>query len=84
MKSPCKGICKIEPDTGNCVGCFRTIYEIEAWTHLREEQQLAIIRRNKSSVEMKEILNALITYYDEHLGEGKIQNIIDRARKFKE
>lgn len=39
MNSPCIKICKIAPDTGFCVGCFRTIDEIRLWSQLTEIQK---------------------------------------------
>jgi predicted Fe-S protein YdhL (DUF1289 family) len=29
--SPCKGICRIDPQRGWCEGCFRTRSEIRDW-----------------------------------------------------
>ena len=38
MKSPCVGICKLEGST--CIGCLRSIEEIEAWaSNTREEKE---------------------------------------------
>ena len=34
VPSPCVNICKIDPDTGACHGCRRTLYEIAAWSSL--------------------------------------------------
>jgi len=39
MRSPCIRVCKIAPDTGFCVGCFRTIDEIRLWSKLTEVQK---------------------------------------------
>jgi uncharacterized protein len=30
-ESPCTGVCVIDPTTGWCLGCFRTLDEIAAW-----------------------------------------------------
>jgi predicted Fe-S protein YdhL (DUF1289 family) len=32
--SPCTGVCAVEPATGWCAGCLRTIDEIAAWGSL--------------------------------------------------
>lgn len=32
--SPCVNLCRIDPDTGWCVGCARTIAEIATWAKL--------------------------------------------------
>ncbi len=34
MKSPCVNICVMDPATGWCEGCFRTLAEIGAWSTL--------------------------------------------------
>ena len=39
MESPCIKVCKIAPDTGFCVGCFRTIDEIRLWGKLTDIQR---------------------------------------------
>ncbi|MGF1691995.1 cysteine-rich CWC family protein [Photobacterium kagoshimensis] len=37
MKTPCIGICK--SNDGICIGCHRTITEIQQWRHLTDEQR---------------------------------------------
>ena len=34
VPSPCTGICTLDPDSGFCDGCMRTIDEIAAWGSL--------------------------------------------------
>jgi predicted Fe-S protein YdhL (DUF1289 family) len=36
IASPCIKICKIDPETKLCAGCYRTIEEIAAWASLSE------------------------------------------------
>ncbi|TSE29802.1 DUF1289 domain-containing protein [Tepidimonas charontis] len=31
VPSPCVGVCRIDPATGWCAGCWRTLDEIAAW-----------------------------------------------------
>lgn len=31
VASPCIGVCRIDPGTGWCVGCLRSLDEIAAW-----------------------------------------------------
>lgn len=31
VASPCIGVCRIDPATGWCVGCLRSLDEIAAW-----------------------------------------------------
>ncbi len=39
-ETPCIKVCKLDPLTGYCLGCYRTIEEIAAWPALgREEKQ---------------------------------------------
>jgi predicted Fe-S protein YdhL (DUF1289 family) len=34
IESPCVKVCVIDPATGFCIGCFRTIDEIAGWSAL--------------------------------------------------
>jgi predicted Fe-S protein YdhL (DUF1289 family) len=42
MPSPCINICQMDPRTGYCVGCWRTIDEIVAWGSAREDFKRAV------------------------------------------
>jgi predicted Fe-S protein YdhL (DUF1289 family) len=46
MKSPCNQICEIDQPTSFCIGCGRTLDEIEEWpvaSTKRKQQILAIL-----------------------------------------
>jgi predicted Fe-S protein YdhL (DUF1289 family) len=43
--SPCISVCAIEPSTGFCRGCFRTIQEIAGWTMMTKSERLAVLGR---------------------------------------
>jgi predicted Fe-S protein YdhL (DUF1289 family) len=43
IESPCNKICAIDPVTGLCVGCARTLVEIETWARLAPEQRRRIM-----------------------------------------
>ena len=45
VASPCIGVCAIEPRTGWCDGCLRTIDEIAAWGALDAQAKRAIRER---------------------------------------
>lgn len=40
--SPCIGVCVLEPVSGFCTGCARTLGEIAAWSGASEAQRRAI------------------------------------------
>lgn len=42
IASPCTGVCRMDPATGWCVGCRRTIDEIVAWASLDDTARLRI------------------------------------------
>ncbi len=49
--SPCNRICQIDPATGFCAGCFRTLAEITYWLRLTEPEKrrtLASLAKRKS------------------------------------
>jgi len=45
VPSPCVSICKIDPASGLCVGCLRTIDEIAAWSVLDDDARRAVWAR---------------------------------------
>ena len=44
VTSPCTGVCRIDPATGLCAGCLRTLQEIIAWGGCSEDEKRAVIR----------------------------------------
>jgi uncharacterized protein len=45
IPSPCIGVCRLDPGTGLCAGCMRTLDEIALWPAADEAQRLAIVQR---------------------------------------
>jgi hypothetical protein len=45
ISSPCIKVCVIEPQSGLCEGCGRTLQEIAQWAWLGEAERLAIMAR---------------------------------------
>lgn len=43
VESPCNNVCKMDERTGWCLGCYRTLAEIGAWSALEEENKRAVI-----------------------------------------
>ena len=43
MSTPCIGVCTIEPRSGLCLGCGRTLPEVARWGRISEEERLAIM-----------------------------------------
>lgn len=37
VPSPCTSVCRIDPHTGWCAGCARTLDEIAAWSRLDDD-----------------------------------------------
>lgn len=42
MDSPCIKVCKIDKQSGYCIGCFRTIDEIRLWQSISQYQRQTI------------------------------------------
>lgn len=42
-KSPCTGICALDPETSLCRGCYRTLEEIAGWSGYTVEEKLAVL-----------------------------------------
>ena len=43
VASPCTSVCAIDPPTGLCAGCYRTIDEIAGWIELSPQARRALI-----------------------------------------
>lgn len=41
--SPCINICRMDPDSGLCSGCFRTLDEIANWSRLDGAARLSVL-----------------------------------------
>ncbi|MGV0981133.1 MAG: DUF1289 domain-containing protein [Polynucleobacter sp.] len=42
VPSPCINWCDINPETGFCRGCYRTLSEIAAWSELSNSEKLEV------------------------------------------
>ncbi len=54
VPSPCINLCQMDPDTGLCQGCLRTIDEIVNWSQADEEFKRAVwaeIRRREALID---------------------------------
>lgn len=53
IKTPCVSVCVVDPATGWCEGCFRTLAEIGAWSRLsvaeRDRVLLLLPMRRRAS-----------------------------------
>lgn len=43
VQSPCVKLCVVHPEERLCVGCYRTIEEITAWSRLTHEARAEIM-----------------------------------------
>lgn len=48
VASPCIDVCRMNPATGFCDGCFRTIDEIAQWSALDDAAKQAVLHRSES------------------------------------
>jgi predicted Fe-S protein YdhL (DUF1289 family) len=44
VESPCVRECVIEPHTGYCRGCFRTLNEISFWANYTPEEKQRVVK----------------------------------------
>lgn len=45
VQSPCNKICRLDPRSGWCIGCFRTGNEIACWMGLDDAGKREVIAR---------------------------------------
>lgn len=43
VASPCNNVCRIDADSGWCLGCWRSIDEIAGWSRLDEAGKQAVL-----------------------------------------
>ena len=43
VPSPCNNVCRMNPATGLCEGCFRTLDEIAAWSAMSATEKRAVL-----------------------------------------
>jgi uncharacterized protein len=43
IPSPCIGVCSMDDSTGYCLGCYRTMDEIQQWWDLDNTQKQAVV-----------------------------------------
>ena len=43
MKSPCVDVCIMDPDSGLCQGCLRTLDEIARWSEMSELEREQVV-----------------------------------------
>ena len=44
LPSPCISICQIDPETGNCLGCYRNRKEIARWSVMNTDEQAELLQ----------------------------------------
>ena len=44
VASPCNNVCAIDPLTGYCAGCYRTLDEIARWGDLPDDARRALLQ----------------------------------------
>ena len=45
VPSPCNNVCRMNPETGLCEGCLRTLDEIAAWSVMSDAEKRAVLAR---------------------------------------
>lgn len=55
LPSPCISVCTMEPRTGLCRGCLRTLDEIAAWSTLDDEGKRAVWFRIEQRARAQEL-----------------------------
>ena len=48
VTSPCKNVCKLDPNTGLCLGCKRTVDEIQNWNLKDNKEKMMITKKSQN------------------------------------
>jgi predicted Fe-S protein YdhL (DUF1289 family) len=43
VETPCVNICLLDPATGTCLGCGRTLAEIARWSEMTDAEQRTVM-----------------------------------------
>jgi len=43
VESPCNNVCAVEPISALCIGCGRSLAEIEGWARMRPDERVRIM-----------------------------------------
>ena len=59
MKSPCINVCVIDPASGLCMGCARTLDEIARWAGMSDAEREAVLAQLETRKKSAEDLDVL-------------------------
>jgi predicted Fe-S protein YdhL (DUF1289 family) len=45
VASPCINVCRMNPETALCEGCYRTLDEIAGWSGMSAEERRVVLAR---------------------------------------
>ena len=45
VQSPCIGVCSMDDSTGFCLGCYRTMDEIQQWWDLDNVAKTSVVQK---------------------------------------
>jgi predicted Fe-S protein YdhL (DUF1289 family) len=45
VASPCTSVCTMDPASGFCAGCARTLDEIASWSRYSDDEKRAVLAR---------------------------------------
>jgi|TARA_B110000881_G_scaffold53851_1_gene45785 predicted Fe-S protein YdhL (DUF1289 family) len=48
VESPCKNVCELDPNTGLCLGCKRTVDEIQNWNLKDNKEKMMITKKARN------------------------------------
>ena len=52
VPSPCISVCQLDPASRRCLGCARTIEQIEAWILLDDGERMAVWRQTAAQFDV--------------------------------
>jgi len=63
VPSPCISVCRMDPRTEWCEGCYRTLEEIAAWSTMEDEEKRAVWQTiaERALKEEKAVIPAQVT-----------------------
>ena len=61
IETPCIKVCIVDPDSGRCLGCARSLDEIAGWTAYTADERLRVMAELPRRMEIMRRRRATVT-----------------------
>lgn len=88
MKSPCNNVCVVDPYSGLCKGCLRTLEEIGGWSAMSDEERervLSVLEERRNMESRPAPIQSVNWYFDfvspfSHIGLYRLKDLAPNVK----